>query len=145
MKDYEIIEVNEDSKEKLFRLLEWRKTGKENIDLIKKNEYGTLCSDYFKVLVVEKDDQFIAYITITIIPKPDERLGTLYVDELWVPQKYRRRGLAKALIEKASEYAKDMGLWRVRLIVGYENTNAREFYKSVGFVESSAMFCEKNL
>lgn len=140
---YNIVQVSESNKEKLFRLLNWRKTGIESDDIEEVIEHGELNTDYFKIYAAEVENKYIGYITIAIIPKPDSRIGTLYVDELWVPEQYRRNGIAKSLMFKAYEYAREKGLWKVRLVVGDENITAREFYKNVGFNESTAMFCEK--
>ncbi len=78
-----------------------------------------------------------------MIPKLDPRIGILYIDELWVPEFYRRKGIATLLVKEVLEVAKGLDLWRVRLDVATSNDAARNLYKKVGFLEKSdAKWCE---
>ncbi|MCS6998336.1 MAG: GNAT family N-acetyltransferase [Aquificaceae bacterium] len=57
------------------------------------------------------------------------------IHELVVLPEYRRRGIGKALVEKALEYFKDRNLDRAELWVGDENRAAFDFYRKLGFEE----------
>ena len=64
----------------------------------------------------------------------DETLaGELYLDSLAVMPEYRRRGIAKLLIEKTKEKAISLGLPCVGLLVDQENPSGAALYYSVGF------------
>jgi ribosomal protein S18 acetylase RimI-like enzyme len=58
---------------------------------------------------------------------------TAHIAQLAVDPAYRRRGLARALVEEASRRAGAAGCWRITLLVADDNTAARDLYKSLGF------------
>lgn len=100
----------------------------------------------FWVWAAEVEGEFAGWIGYVVIPKPDRRLGLVYVDELWTAPDYRRNGIAEVLMQKAFDTARELGLWKVRLYVGKDNAPARSFYKKMGFVEADeeAIFCQRN-
>lgn len=57
---------------------------------------------------------------------------TLYMDDLYIKEEYRRQGLGRLLIEKVRDYAKETGCFKLRWQVGDWNHAARQFYKSLG-------------
>jgi len=57
------------------------------------------------------------------------------IHELVILPEYRNKGIGKALVQKAIEYFKSRGLDTAELWVGDKNTQALEFYKSLGFEE----------
>ena len=57
------------------------------------------------------------------------------IHELVILPEYRNKGIGKALVEKVIEYFKSRGLDTAELWVGDKNTQALEFYKSLGFEE----------
>ncbi len=56
------------------------------------------------------------------------------IHELVVLPEYRRRGVAKRLMERALKYLKERGRSVAELWVGVENTSAQRFYQSLGFL-----------
>lgn len=150
--DVSIIRVGEENYNKFSSLIEWRRTGSESNDLsyyedekMKEffNKYNVLDSDTFFIFAAEKDGKFIGYINALLIPKPDPRLGLLYVDELWVPDCYRKEGIASLLMKEVFKVAKELNLWRMRLYVDTYNDVARNFYKKSGYTENGdCKFCE---
>ena len=63
----------------------------------------------------------------------ETQAGELYLDSLAVMPEYRRRGIAKLLIEKTKEKAISLGLPCVGLLVDQENPSGEALYSSVGF------------
>ncbi len=59
------------------------------------------------------------------------------IHELVILPEYRNKGIGKALVQKAIEYFKSRGLDTAELWVGDKNTQALEFYKSLGFEEKN--------
>ncbi len=150
-----IVTVNKDNYLEFSKLLEWRRTGiekedfkgyegKEQADFFQ--EYNILNSKFFFIFAAKCDGKLVGYINAIMIPKPDPRLGVIYIDELWTAPAYRKRGIAEKLMKKAINLSKELNLWKVRLIVGQENSVARNFYKKMGFCESSkSLFCEMDV
>ena len=85
------------------------------------------------------------YALVVRIPKPDVRIGFLFVEELYVLGAYRRAGVASSLLRECDNVAREWGLHGVRLLVRPENDAARKLYHSAGFAESGTNFCEKLL
>ena len=56
----------------------------------------------------------------------------LYIDDLCVDEKYRGRGVAKALYAHVVDYARDCGCTSITLNVWEGNDNARRFYELAG-------------
>ena len=69
----------------------------------------------------------------TVSPNPPARM--LYVDALAVDPSFRRRGVARALLERAERAAIEHRLDGVALDTGLHNEAARALYEATGFSE----------
>ena len=58
-----------------------------------------------------------------------------------VSSAYRRRGIGKALMKKAEEWAKKSGINIIRLNSGAVRKDAQEFYRSTGFDAEKEQIC----
>lgn len=59
------------------------------------------------------------------------------VEDIYVTEAYRSRGLGRALVDACSEWARDKGADGVSLQVAAGNKRARKFYDELGFREVS--------
>jgi ribosomal protein S18 acetylase RimI-like enzyme len=66
---------------------------------------------------------------------PHPPLDAFYVDALAVDPDYRRRGIARTLLDAAEQAAVDAGLPRIALDTGLQNAPARALYDAYGFRE----------
>jgi ribosomal protein S18 acetylase RimI-like enzyme len=66
---------------------------------------------------------------------PSPPLDAYYVDALAVSSGWRRRGVAKRLLDEAHEQAARAGLRRLALDTGLQNAPARALYETYGFGE----------
>ena len=103
------------------------------------NHFDALNSDCVWFLIAFYRDQPAGLAIITRVPKLDDRLGFLYLDELHVIGEYRRRGVGKALISRCIELAQERGLGGIRLLARIGNEPARSLYESVGFQGNETM------
>lgn len=71
-----------------------------------------------------------------ITPHPPE--GALYVDALAVSAHARRRGVAQALLDDATQVARERALRCVALDTGLENAGAQALYAAAGFQRTGA-------
>lgn len=67
-------------------------------------------------------------------PAPPPR--ALYVDSLATAPEFRRRGIARALLERVAAEARERGCTHVALETEVENFAARALYRSAGFRET---------
>jgi ribosomal protein S18 acetylase RimI-like enzyme len=106
---------------------------------------GGLASPWFTVLLAIDDHNVGGYATLVRIPKLHINRGALYVDELYVLEAHRRRGIARALIGEAERLARELGMARVRLIVRPGNAAARALYDGLGYKPAALDMIEKPL
>jgi GNAT superfamily N-acetyltransferase len=67
--------------------------------------------------------------TATLIPR--EKLAL--IDEVGTRPKFRRRGVARTVVDDVADRAQAMGLPYVGLVTGWDNTVARTLYESLGY------------
>jgi GNAT superfamily N-acetyltransferase len=88
-----------------------------------------------EVLVAELDDEVVgvaAYQVIDLLERPDPqcRVTALVVDD-----RYRRRGVAYALLHTIEESARDAGCFRLEVTTRPDRAEALAFYLAAGFDE----------
>lgn len=107
--------------------------------------FDFLASTSFWLLLARIDERPVGYLTVVRVPKLDDRIGVLYIDELYVLSPYRRQGVGSALIESVSEIGRNLGYWRVRLNADETDEGVCLFYEGNGFKHSGNGFFEKSI
>jgi len=97
------------------------------------DRYDALSSDSAWFLIAYAAGRPVGLAILTRIPKLDERVGLLYLDELHVVAEHRRRGVGRALLAAATDLLAELGLAGIRLLTRPENGPARSLYESFGF------------
>ena len=95
-----------------------------------------------RVLVAEGEDGVVGAATLWI--KPDLAHGDVVVEVpmLVVSSEARRRGIGKLLVDEIRAAAAAENATLVELIATSDNTDARAFYRSLGFVETDHISLE---
>ncbi|MEL6534916.1 MAG: GNAT family N-acetyltransferase [Bacteroidota bacterium] len=71
---------------------------------------------------------------------------SMYLDDLYVREAYRKLGLGKALIERVIQEAKTQQCHRLKWQVSRWNENAQEFYRQLGaIIDDVEINCRLNL
>jgi GNAT superfamily N-acetyltransferase len=60
------------------------------------------------------------------------RWNTFFIDDLWIEEKYRKKGHGSELVTKAEEMAIQMGC-RTSMTGTFESYGARPFYQKLGY------------
>jgi GNAT superfamily N-acetyltransferase len=86
----------------------------------------------YEILVAELDGQIVAYaITFqtysTFLARP-----TLFLEDLFVHPRARRRGIARAMLARLHETARERGCGRFEWMVLDWNVDAQKLYDSIG-------------
>lgn len=92
--------------------------------------------DVAGIWVAEEDGKIVSFVASDgnwFSKREGKVVGAIH--ELVILPEYRNKGIGKALVEKVIEYFKSRGLDTAELWVGDKNTQALEFYKSLGFEE----------
>jgi GNAT superfamily N-acetyltransferase len=95
-----------------------------------------------RVLVAENEAGIVGGVSFWI--KPDLAHGDTVVEVpmLVVAEGHRRTGVGKLLMEEVRNVASDNGASQIELVATRSNVTAREFYRSLGFVESDVVSLE---
>lgn len=86
----------------------------------------------FQCLVAETDDNRIIGFASHFFCYYSWTGRALYIDDLYVTQSYRKRGIGKALLDAIVQKAKDNNCYKVRWQTSNWNSNAITFYKNYG-------------
>jgi len=91
-----------------------------------------------KYFVAKDNDKIIGSNYICIIPNLTHGGRSIgYIENVIVDKNCRRKGIGKKLMEMAIEYAKENNCYKIVLQSGMENKDAHEFYKNIGFNETT--------
>jgi ribosomal protein S18 acetylase RimI-like enzyme len=95
-----------------------------------------------RVLVAENEVGIIGGASFWI--KPDLAHGDTVVEVpmLVVAEDHRRSGVGRLLMEEVRNVASDNGASQIELVATRANVTAREFYRSLGFVEADVVSLE---
>lgn len=95
-----------------------------------------------QTLVAEGEGGIMGVVSFWI--KPDLAHGDVVVEVpmLVVAEDHRRAGVGKLLVEEVRKQASDHGAGIIELIATSDNNIAREFYRSLGFVETDHVSLE---
>ncbi|HIE05023.1 MAG TPA: GNAT family N-acetyltransferase [Candidatus Latescibacteria bacterium] len=83
------------------------------------------------IFVAEEDGRPVGYVTTRL--DHDTKIG--WIPNLAVLPEHRRKGIGKALMERALNYLKEKGMEMVKIETLEQNEVGKEFYPKVGFVE----------
>jgi GNAT superfamily N-acetyltransferase len=67
------------------------------------------------------------------------------LQDVYVADDFRRRGIGHGLLEAATQFAKDHGCVRLYLLAEYWNLDAHAFYRSAGLAEKTSLCYERSL
>ena len=96
------------------------------------------------LLVVEEDGKAVSSVQVAIIEGLTHNVRPFAVIENVVTHgEYQNRGFASALLEKATEIAKEFNFYKVFLETGSNKESTLNFYRKNGFVIDEKHSCLK--
>lgn len=98
------------------------------------------------LLVMEEDGKVVSSVQMAVIENLTHNLRPFAVIENVVTHiDYRNKGYASALLERASEIAKERGCYKVSLETGSNKESTLNFYRKNGFAIDEKHSCLKRL
>ena len=98
------------------------------------------------ILVAEEDDRVVSTVQMVIIESLTHNVrGFAVVENVVTHSDYRNRGYASALLQKASEIAREHRCYKVSLETGSNRESTLNFYRNNGFVIDEKHSCLKRL
>ena len=110
-----------------------------SLDLLRTQLAELLDEPRARVLVVENDDALVGAASLWI--KPDLAHGDVVVEVpmLVVAEDFRRGGIGRLLMDEVRNVAASYGATVIELVATRSNVAARDFYRSLGFVEADVI------
>ena len=94
--------------------------------------------DKITYLGAYENDQLIATCFLTIIPNFSNQGRPIgFIENVVTDEKWRGKGVGSLLLKKAIELAKEQNCYKVFLESGITRTGAHDFYRSLGFDDTS--------
>ncbi len=127
-------------------LTQWPPTEEQNMDV-----WRGLISKFQKdeniyLLVAEVEGKIVSSIQMAIIENLTHDVRPFAIIENVVTHsEYRNKGYASALLEKATEIAKDHKCYKISLETGSNKESTLNFYRKNGFVIDSKHSCIKRI
>jgi GNAT superfamily N-acetyltransferase len=115
------------------KLAEYEKLSPPNIDA--KNRLHNDClsvNPKFQAYIAKVNDRPVGYIIYFYTYSSFLAMPTLYLEDIFVLEEYRGKGVGKALFGFIKEAAKREGCGRIEFTVLKWNTPAQTFYKANG-------------
>lgn len=145
--DVTIEQIREDDFEDLIFLFEefagFQKLSERMINTVERMNAE---KDFFRGFIIRNGRREILGYTIFFFAYFTWTGKALYMDDLYIRERYRGQGLGKLLINKVKEYAEDTGCHKVRWQVSDWNHPAINFYKELGaIVDNLERNCDLNL
>lgn len=113
-------------------LAEYEKKDPTKVTLEKVQKYGFGKERLFSIELAEIEGEVVGYVLYYFTFRANEMKPILYLEDLYVRPEYRRKGVAKALLEKIRGYAEAKGAPYFELNVFDWNNSAQAFYESLG-------------
>lgn len=102
--------------------------------------------DKMYILVVEEDGRVVSTVQMAIIESLTHNVrGFAVVENVVTHSDYRNRGYASALLQKASEIAREHRCYKISLETGSNRESTLNFYRNNGFVIDEKHSCLKRL
>ncbi|MCW1968116.1 MAG: GNAT family N-acetyltransferase [Anaerolineae bacterium] len=79
------------------------------------------------------DGAVVSFLCMSFVSMVAQPNPFAIINDLFVEPAYRRRGLARALMQHAERLAHDLGASGLCLITGFKNIEAQALYRSFGF------------
>lgn len=81
------------------------------------------------------DGLVVGFISAVHYMHPDKRYPELWINEVQVAPTYRRRGLAKAMLDRILKKGRELGCTEAWVLTELNNTSAKRLYASLGGIE----------
>ena len=95
--------------------------------------------DFFAIAAFD-EEKVVGGLAAYELTKYEQPRSEIYIYDLAVLEKYRRKGIATLLIEKLVQYAKRAGAWVVYVQADYVDEPAIQLYSKMGIREEVLHF-----
>lgn len=99
------------------------------------SSFERLVSDHSlgRAWVIRYGDETVGYCVLTLSYSLEFRGRTAFIDELFIKEGYRGKGIGTRALEFLKETARALGVTALRLEVERKNVDAQQLYRKAGF------------
>ena len=137
---YQVCRIHHEGRPDIFRAGTKKYSARQLADILDDERTPVLAA-------ADDDDVLMGYAFCVFKEVRDDNIlhdsKTLYIDDLCVDERFRGKGIGKALYHAARELAVKSGCGSLTLNVWSCNTPAMEFYRKCGFVPQKTIMEEK--
>lgn len=101
-------------------------------------------SDKLILIATHNDIEIVGMVSVIFLLRLNQINYEMYIPELIVTKDYQNKGIGENLINSCIKLAEEKKCHRIRLESGNQRKEAHQFYKNLGFEQSSLSFT-KNL
>lgn len=99
-----------------------------------------LASPTFVAIAALEEEGVAGGLAAYVLPKFEQQRSEIYIYDLAVAERHRRRGVATAMIKKLQALAVDLGAWVIFVQADYGDDPAIELYTKLGTREGVLHF-----
>jgi GNAT superfamily N-acetyltransferase len=92
-------------------------------------------SPYGRAWLIVEGEEPIGYVVLTVSFSFEYRGCDAYIDELYIAEEHRGRGIGRRTMEFVETMARELGVNAMHLEVSRDNTAALELYRRIGYVD----------
>lgn len=101
---------------------------------------GLLASRTFIAIAALSDDEVVGGLAAYVLPKFEQERSEIYIYDLAVAERHRRRGVATTMIRRLQSVAAGLGAWVVFVQADHGDDPAIELYTKLGSREEVLHF-----
>ncbi len=105
---------------------------------------GLMCDQHAgRVWLISADEEIVGYVALTLGYSLEYKGRDAFVDEIYLREGYRGRGLGQQALAAVFETCQALGVRAVHLEVARNNTAAQALYRKLGFEVHSSYLMSK--
>jgi len=90
---------------------------------------------YGRAWLIVEADRPVGYVVLTVSFSFEYRGCDAYIDELYIAEEHRGRGIGRRAMAFVEKMARELGVNAMHLEVSRDNTAALELYRRIGYVD----------
>lgn len=95
------------------------------------------------VFIAKKENEAIGLAAMRVEKDQDEQIEYLFVSDLVVTKSERGSGIGTELLQRAEQYAKEIGMHHMKINSLIKNPGAQNLYKKLGFRDYAVIMYKK--
>ncbi|MBP1925130.1 GNAT superfamily N-acetyltransferase [Sedimentibacter acidaminivorans] len=124
----------------------WNNTQKNSVEVFRNTFMEALKNqDLIKLFLIEYENEIVGFANIMIVFSVWAHGKAIILDDLYIKEEYRGRGIGREVLKYIEIYAKENGYNRLQFQSELTNHDAFKFYTKIGYSHAKMNFYVKFL